>query len=85
MSDSLVRLAAETREVAYSLRDLAGGWENDPDRLERVEARLALYRRLSTRFRCLPDDLSARLAESENRLATLHGLPMGFICSSTQH
>ena len=70
-AESLIRLAAETREVAYSLRDLAGGWDNDPDRLERVEARLALYRRLSTRFRCLPDDLSARLAESENRLATL--------------
>ena len=39
--------ADETREVAYTLRDLGEDWDDDPARLENVEARLALYRRLA--------------------------------------
>lgn len=70
-AETLARLAAETREVAYSLRDLGHSWDDDPQRLERIESRLALYRRLSNRFHCTPDELAARLCESETRLAAL--------------
>ena len=69
----LVRLADEAREVAYALRRFGQGWEDDPDRLEEVEARLALYRRLASRFRCEPDDLAARRREIEAKLAAIEG------------
>jgi DNA repair protein RecN (Recombination protein N) len=67
----LDRLADETREVAYTLRSLGHDWGDDPDRLDEVEARLALYRRLGARFRCPPDELSAKRAEVEARLDSL--------------
>jgi DNA repair protein RecN (Recombination protein N) len=70
-AETLERLADEAREVAYNLRNLARSWDDDPDRLEEVEARLAHYRRLAARFRCGPDDLAARRAEVEARLAAL--------------
>jgi DNA repair protein RecN (Recombination protein N) len=56
----LQRLAEETREAAYTLRDLGRNWEDDPARLESVEARLALYRRLAKRFHCTADELAGR-------------------------
>lgn len=68
---TLERLADETREVAYTLRDLGERWDDDPERLETIEARLALYRRLAARFRCTPDELAARLAETESKLAAI--------------
>jgi DNA repair protein RecN (Recombination protein N) len=68
---TLERLADETREVAYTLRDLGEGWDDDPGRLEAIEARLAQYRKLACRFRCTPDELTARLAETEGRLAAI--------------
>jgi DNA repair protein RecN (Recombination protein N) len=68
---SLKRLADETREVAYSLRDLGQDWDDDPERLEAVEDRLALYRRLTARFHCEPDELVARKAETEAKLAAI--------------
>lgn len=67
----LERLAEETREVARALRGFSQSWENDPDRLEEIEARLALYRRLAGRFRCEPDELSHRLRQIERQLATI--------------
>jgi DNA repair protein RecN (Recombination protein N) len=68
---TLERLADEAREVAFSLRDLGQGWEDDPARLEDIEARLALYRRLAARFRCAPDELAGRRAATEAQLAAL--------------
>jgi DNA repair protein RecN (Recombination protein N) len=65
----LDRLADEAREIAYSLRGLGLGWDDDPGRLEEVESRLALYRRLSARFRCTPDQLCARLESIESQLS----------------
>ena len=67
----LERLADETREVAYALRRVGQGHEDDPDRLEEVETRLALYRRLSTRYRCPADDLAARLDATSRQLAAI--------------
>lgn len=69
--ETLERLADETREIAFQLRDLAAGPDDAPGRLDQIEARLALYRRLAGRFRCAPDDLSARRDEVEARLAAL--------------
>ncbi len=57
-SADLERLADEAREIAYALRRFGQGWDDDPDRLEEVETRLALYRRLATRYRCSADDLA---------------------------
>jgi DNA repair protein RecN (Recombination protein N) len=67
----LDRLADETREVAYGLRQLGRTWDDDPERLEEVEARLALYRRLAARFHCAPDELAEKRDEVEARLAAL--------------
>src|SRR5206468_11235751 len=46
----LGRLADEAREVAYALRRFGRDWDGDPARLDEVETRLALYRRLAARF-----------------------------------
>ncbi len=70
-STTLERLADEAKEVAFSLRDLGESWGDDPSRLEDVETRLALYRRLSARFRCSPDELADRWAATEAKLASL--------------
>lgn len=70
-AETLGRLADEVREVAYALRDLGRTWDDDPERLDDVETRLALYRRLAARFHCAPDDLAAKLSEVEARLAAL--------------
>ena len=67
----LDRLADEARDVAYALRRIGQSWEGDPDRLEEVEERLALYRRLAARFHSEPDDLLARRAEVEAQFAAL--------------
>jgi DNA repair protein RecN (Recombination protein N) len=67
----LNRLAEEAREIAYNLRNAGQGCDDDPDRLEEVEGRLALYRRLASRFRCGPDELAARRAEVEAQLAAI--------------
>ncbi len=68
---TLERLADEAREVAFSLRDLGQGWDDDPARLEELEARMALYRRLAARFRCAVDDLAERRAATEGKLSAL--------------
>ncbi len=70
-SADLERLADEAREVAYALRRFGQGWDDDPDRLEEVETRLALYRRLATRYRCPADDLVEKLATATRKLAAI--------------
>ena len=64
----LDRIAEDSREVAYTLRSLARTARVDPRRLDLIEARLALYRKLSARFRCDANGLPARRAEVESRL-----------------
>lgn len=70
-AETLDRLADETREVAYSLREMGKNWEDDPARLDQVEERLALYRRLAMRFHCKVDDLAAKRVEVEAKLGAL--------------
>jgi DNA repair protein RecN (Recombination protein N) len=68
---TLERLAGEAREVAFTLRDIAERWDDDPERLEEIEGRMALYRRLALRFHCAPDDLADRRAAIITRLSAL--------------
>jgi DNA repair protein RecN (Recombination protein N) len=68
---TLDRLADEAREVAFSLRDLSQGLDDDPARLDEIETRLALYRKLAARFQCVPDDLARRRAAVLDTLAGL--------------
>ncbi len=68
---TLDRLAEESREVSYSLRDLTAETSENPGRLEELEARLALYRQLERRFRCPPDQLADRLVAIEDQLAAI--------------
>jgi DNA repair protein RecN (Recombination protein N) len=68
---TLERLADEAREVAFSLRELGQSWDDDPARLEDIEARLALFRRLTARFHCTPDELVDRRAATQAQLALL--------------
>ncbi len=70
-AEALERLAEETREIAYNLRTLSQTLDDDPERLEEVEARLAHYRRLASRFKCGLDDLPATQDAVRTRLATL--------------
>jgi DNA repair protein RecN (Recombination protein N) len=60
LAADLERLAEESREAARTLRQFNQEWDDDPERLEAIETRLALYRRLGTRFRCTPDELAQR-------------------------
>jgi DNA repair protein RecN (Recombination protein N) len=53
----LEALGEEVRDLAQTLRHLGGRWEADPERLEEVERRLALLRRLETKYRRTIDDL----------------------------
>jgi len=70
-ASALERLAEETREVAFTLRDLGQNWDDDPKRLDDMESRLALYRRLATRFHRAPDELAAHKAEIDDKLAAI--------------
>lgn len=70
----LDRLADSTREIAYALRSLEHDWDDEPTRLEEVETRLALYRKLAARFRCDPEGLPTRRAEVDAKLAALEQL-----------
>jgi DNA repair protein RecN (Recombination protein N) len=54
--------------VAFSLRDIGQRSDQDPARLEEIETRLALYRRLAARFHCSVDELSHRRAVIETKL-----------------
>jgi DNA repair protein RecN (Recombination protein N) len=71
LAATLDRLADETREVAYGLRQLGDGWDDDPARLEEVEARLALYRRLASRFHCEADELAPRRVAIDAQLVAI--------------
>jgi DNA repair protein RecN (Recombination protein N) len=67
----LVRLADETREVAFALRDLGHGRDDPPTRLDDLETRMALYRHLAARFHCTPDELAARRDAIDAKLGEL--------------
>jgi DNA repair protein RecN (Recombination protein N) len=69
--ESLQRLADETREVAITLRNVGQDWDDGPARLDDLETRMALYRRLSARFHCTPDELALRREAIDAKLSEL--------------
>ncbi|HXG10026.1 MAG TPA: DNA repair protein RecN [Gemmataceae bacterium] len=64
-------LAAEVQDVAETLRSLGQRWEADPERLEAVDNRLQLLRRLETKYHRAIDDLIAYRATLEDQEAKL--------------
>jgi len=67
----LEELLAEVQDVADVLRHLGQRWEADPERLDEVENRLQLLRRLESKYRRSLDDLivyRASLDAQETRL-----------------
>ncbi|MFC3531285.1 DNA repair protein RecN [Vogesella facilis] len=62
---------AELREVVYSLRDYAGGFEEDPGQLADVEARIHALMSAARKYRCQPEDLPKKLADWQQQLAEL--------------
>ncbi len=64
-------LGSEIKDLAHTLRDLGQRWEADPQRLEEVESRLQLLRRLESKYRKSIDELIVyrlSLDEQESRL-----------------
>ena len=59
VSQRLDALRPEIEDLADTCRDLAEGFEADPDRLEEVEKRIALLKKLQQRYGKSPDDLIA--------------------------
>jgi len=53
----LATLQSEVKDVAHTLRDLGQHWEADPERLEEVERRVQLLRRLEAKYRKSIDEL----------------------------
>ncbi len=67
----LEELNAEVQDIADTLRHLGQRWEADPERLDEVERRLQLLRRLESKYRRSLDDLivyRVSLDEQETRL-----------------
>jgi len=62
---------AQAQEAAYMLRDYAERVDVDPQRLAEVEARLDAAHSAARKYRCIPEELPARLAAARERLAAL--------------
>jgi DNA repair protein RecN (Recombination protein N) len=72
----LAALCGEVGDLARTLRHLGQRWEADPERLDEVERRLQLLRRLQDRYRRSADELiayRAGLDEQEERLQQEEG------------
>jgi DNA repair protein RecN (Recombination protein N) len=59
VSQRLEALRPEVQDLADTCRDLAERFEADPERLEEVEARIALLKKLQARYGKTPDELIA--------------------------
>jgi DNA repair protein RecN (Recombination protein N) len=62
---------AELREVVYSLRDYGSSFDDDPQQLVQVEARIDALMSMARKYRCQPEDLPKKLADWETQLAAL--------------
>src|SRR5262249_59133087 len=67
----LEALRPEVQDLAETCRDLAERFEADPDRLEEVEQRIALLKKLQARYGKTPDELIAYRATLDAREAEL--------------
>ena len=59
VSQRLEALRPEVQDIAETCRDLAERFEADPERLEEVEQRIALLKKLQARYGKTPDELIA--------------------------
>jgi DNA repair protein RecN (Recombination protein N) len=74
LAEAVARLdavATEVRDIAEALQGLGEGYEADPARLEEVEQRLGLLRRLETKYGKPLDELVAYYATLEERETAL--------------
>ncbi|MDC7718811.1 DNA repair protein RecN [Vogesella sp. DC21W] len=62
---------AELREVVYSLRDYGSSFDDDPQQLIEVEARIDALMGMARKYRCQPEDLPKKLADWQSQLAAL--------------
>jgi DNA repair protein RecN (Recombination protein N) len=71
LASRLEGLRVEAEDAAQTLRQLSQRWEADPARLDEVEQRVQLLRRLETKYQCAIDELivyRSKLDEQEARL-----------------
>ena len=71
VSQRLEALRPEVQDLAETCRDLSERFEADPDRLEEVEKRIALLKKLQTRYSKTPDELIAYRATLDVKEAAL--------------
>jgi DNA repair protein RecN (Recombination protein N) len=64
-------LSIEIRDLAESVATTAQSIEADPERLQWLEDRMALYRKLKRKYRPILAEITALLAESKQRLVDL--------------
>jgi DNA repair protein RecN (Recombination protein N) len=64
-------LSIEIRDLAESVATTAQSIEADPERLQWLEDRMALYRKLKRKYRPILAEITALLAESKQRLIDL--------------
>lgn len=62
---------AELHETVHGLRDYAGRVDEDPAQLQDVERRLEALMSMARKYRCQPQELSARLDEWQQQLNAL--------------
>jgi DNA repair protein RecN (Recombination protein N) len=70
-AELLGQAEAQIEEVALQLRRAAERIRHDPERLEEIEARLALLGRLKRKYECDADGLAERLAEFDAEIGRL--------------
>jgi len=70
-AEMLRQAATQVEEVAAALRRAAERIREDPERLEHIEDRLALLRRLTRKYDCSEDELVERGSALEEELAGL--------------
>lgn len=62
---------AELREVVYSLRDYGSSFDDDPQQLVEVEARIDALMGMARKYRCQPEDLPKKMQDWQAQLAAL--------------
>ena len=71
VAERLEALRPEVQDLAATCRDLAERFEADPARLEQVEQRIGLLKKLQARYGQTPDELIAYRATLDQREASL--------------
>lgn len=73
-SARLAALATEVRDLSEDFREMGENWQADPGRLEEIERRLQLLRRLEAKYHKSLDELIVYRVQLDEREADLHQL-----------